>query len=199
MFDLDPTPAELAEMEAVEPAPLEEIPIALRERLLGPQHGSFVTVELLDGHKLQGRIHDYDKEENLVEVSFYYWYGEFSILHSLIRITLDSTGQAIIGAQERNAMKIKVTPKNPNLPTINASDAQLLRESLEAAADLAHEQGDGERLQALEGLLGELFQGEEPEGFDPTPYDRAEAVRRYGPFRTYRSGGYGGWPMPRKL
>lgn len=95
-------------------------------------------------------------------------------------------------------MKIKVTPKNPNLPTINASEATLLRESLEAAADLAHEQGDDERLQALEGLLGQLF-SEEPEDFDPTPYDRAEAVRRYGVGRSFRTGGYDGWPMPRKL
>ena len=95
MFSADPTPADLAEMEAVEPTPLEEIPIALREKLLGPQRGSFVTVELNDGHILQGRIERYDEEEDVVEVDFWGWFGEFQITHSMARITLDSTGQDI--------------------------------------------------------------------------------------------------------
>lgn len=100
MFSADPTPADLAEMEAVEPTPLEEIPIALREKLLGPQCGSFVTVELPDGHVLDGRVESYDREANLVEVDFYYWYGEFQITHAVARIVLTGTGQVITSEDE---------------------------------------------------------------------------------------------------
>lgn len=113
MSHADPTPADVARVEAmleplaererdlaamaaVEPSPLEEIPLALREKLLGPQRGSAVRVELLyDDAVLLGKVERYDVEEDTLEVDFYGWYGEFQITHSVARVTLASTGQVI--------------------------------------------------------------------------------------------------------
>ena len=98
----DPTPEELAEFADVEPMPFEDIPLKLREALLGPQRGSFVLVTL-DANispsapdvTLRGRVERYEPEEDTLEVDFYGWYGEFQITHCTAEVVLESTGKAI--------------------------------------------------------------------------------------------------------
>jgi len=98
----EPSPEDLAAMAAVEPVPFEEIPLKLREAILGPQRGSFVLVTLDAGVSpsapevtLRGRVERYEPEENTLEVDFYGWYGEFQITHCVAEAVLESTGKLI--------------------------------------------------------------------------------------------------------
>jgi hypothetical protein len=87
--------AEIAAMATLEPLELEEVPLKLREAILGPQRGSAVTVTLDDGHVLLGRLERYEPETDTVEVDFWGWYGEFQVTHCVAEIRLDSTGKLI--------------------------------------------------------------------------------------------------------
>jgi hypothetical protein len=97
--------ADLAAMADVEPIPLEQIPLKLREALLGPQRQSLVTVEV-DGATLQGRVERYEPETNTLEVDFHGWYGEFQITHSVADVRLNSTG-ALVTSRTATPPKVR--------------------------------------------------------------------------------------------
>jgi len=85
---------ELAAMEASEPCELEDIPLKLREAVLGPQRGSFVVVTFMDGREEVGKLEEIREGE--VEVDLYSHYGVFPLV-GFCSIRLRSTGALITG------------------------------------------------------------------------------------------------------